>query len=353
MKEIFKCEECNEEFTRPENLGKHVKYHNMLREEYYNKWNKQNEKEGTCEICGNLTNFLGVLSGYSKYCSLECKRIGAGQKTAETFKKKREKIKQTYKFQCEECKEKFKTSIKLNNHIIKVHGIKEYYDKHLKKENESKCKICNNETNFTRKLFGKYSGYEMCCSKECREKYRLKKRTQTNLKKYGVKNPFESEIVKEKIKQTFIKHYGVDNNMKSIKGRKAYKKSMKRKYGVEWPLQNKSILEKNQKSAKTLKQYKDTTLWYQGTYEKEFLDLYLEKYPDIERGPSIKYKFNGKNKIYHPDFYIPSKNLIIEIKSSWTLNIDLEIKEKKKATIANGFKYIMILDKNYQNFNSK
>ena len=68
----------------------------------------------------------------------------------------------------------------------------------------------------------------------------------------------------------------------------------------------------------------------------------------MQRGPSIKY---GKNKIYHPDFYIPLLNLIIEIKSSWTLNGNKdETYEKEKATIANGFNYIMIIDKDYEKF---
>ena len=56
-------------------------------------------------------------------------------------------------------------------------------------------------------------------------------------------------------------------------------------------------------------------------------------------------------KIYHSDFYIPSLNLIIEIKSSWTLKLDNEIKQKKNYCIKSGYKYIMIKNKNYNRFN--
>ncbi len=46
----------------------------------------------------------------------------------------------------------------------------------------------------------------------------------TNLKKYGVENPFSSDIIKERIKETNLKKYGVDNPFKSkifkIKSRK-------------------------------------------------------------------------------------------------------------------------------------
>ena len=188
-----------------------------------------------------------------------------------------------------------------------------------------------------------------CCSKECREKYKLQKRTKTNLKKHGVKNVFELEEIKQKIKDSCIKKYGVDNNMKSKKGIREYKRAMNKKYGVEWPLQDKDILDKNQKAAKKLKKFRDTDIWYQGSYELDFLEKYYDSFADIQRGPSIHYIYNGQNKVYHSDFYIPSKNLIVEIKSSWILNIDNEINEKKKAVISNGFEYLMILDKDYSN----
>lgn len=344
---IFICQECNEKFSCAENLSKHVKHHGMINQQYYDKWLKT-ENEDKCKECGNITIFNGVQKGYNKYCSLKCAHNGNKKQKNNN----KQKIKNTYKFECKECYEKFKTSIKLNNHIIKFHIKKEYYDKYLKKENEGFCKICNTPTSFTGRLVGKYSGYEMCCSKECREKYKLEKRTKTNLYKYGVTNVYQLLSCKEKIRQTFIKHYGVDHNMKSDKGKKEFKKSMINKYGVEWPLQNKESLEKNQKSAKKLKQFRDTNIYYQGSYELDFLEKYYDKYPDIQRGPSIKYEFNGNKKVYHSDFYIPSKNLIIEIKSSWILKIDIEINEKKIATISNGYNYIMILDKNYVNIES-
>lgn len=348
MEEKFICKECGEIFNIPENLSKHVKHHNMNNKEYYDKHLK-NKDEGVCLECGKATVFNGIQRGYRKYCSKKCSVKGIGKINSFIAITKKEKIKQDYKFQCLECEEKFETSIILNNHIIKEHGKKEYYDKHLKKENEGICKICGNNTKFTERISGEYSGYKDCCSKECSDKYRFQKRTQTNLEKYGVENPFQSEEVKKKIKQTFIEHYGVDNNMKCESGKTSYKKSMKKKYGVEWPLQDKNILDKNQKSAKTIKKFRDTDLWYQGSYELDFLEKYYDKL-DIKRGPSIKYKFKGKNKVYHSDFYIPSGNLIIEIKSSWTLEVDKEINEKKKATVSNGFEYLMILDKNYSEF---
>jgi len=101
------------------------------------------------------------------------------------------------------------------------------------------------------------------------------------------------------------------------------------------------------------KKYKNTNIWYQGSYELNFLENYYNIFPNIKRGPTIKYFFKNKNRIYFPDFYIASLNLIIEIKSSYWYKVHKEsILKKEKATIANGFNYIIIIDKDYNIFES-
>lgn len=59
----------------------------------------------------------------------------------------------------------------------------------------------------------------------------------------------------------------------------------------------------------------------------------------------IKYFDTVKNeyRCAVPDFYIPSENLIVEIKSSYTLNIQ-NMKDKKKAYIENGYNFKLICD---------
>ena len=84
-----------------------------------------------------------------------------------------------------------------------------------------------------------------------------------------------------------------------------------------------------------------------------FLENYYDIFLDITRGPTIKYIINDINRRYYPDFFIPSLNLIIEIKSLYLAQKDKKIIEaKEKATIANGFNYIMIIEKDYSSFNS-
>lgn len=350
MKEKYICKECGEIFEIAENLSKHIKHHNINNKQYYDKWCKH-KNEGIC-LCGNSTKFIGITKGYRKYCSIICKNKQARKIYSLNCKYKKEIIKENLKFECLECQEKFKTKLALSKHIHKKHNIKIYYDKYLKKENENLCRECGNETKFTGKINGKYAGYEMCCSNKCREIYKLKKRTNTNLIKYNVKNVFQDKNIKMKIKKSFKKRYGINHNMKSEEGKKQYKKSMKLKYGIEWPLQDSRILYKNLKSARLIHHYKDTNLTYQGSYELDFLEKYYEKFKtNLNNGPSIKYKYKNQNKVYHSDFYIKSLNLIVEIKSSWTLKLDEEIEYKKKYCINNKYNYIMILDKDYNEFN--
>ena len=171
----------------------------------------------------------------------------------------------------------------------------------------------------------------------------IEKIKKSNLEKYGVENVFQSEKIKEKIRQTTFKNHSVKCYLEK---RTEIKKAMLKKYGVEYPLQNKEIFEKSFKTRIKLKQYKSTNLTYQGSYELDFLEKFYDKI-DISNGPSIPYLYKGARKVYHSDFYIPSKNLIVEIKSSYILTLDIEINEKKEACIKQGYNYILILDKDY------
>ena len=306
------------------------------------------------------------------------------------FRKNEQKL-----FICEECGKIFKIKTSLSYHINKCHlGQKHYYDKWLKEKNEGKCKICDKKTKF----ISLGCGYKKCCSLNCSGKYKqlrleeenlknfgvknsyqrqdiLEKKKKTNLEKLGVEFPMQSIICKEKRKQTYIKTIGVESPMKSIICREKSKKTCKKLYGVEnisqndnmkkkkeqtclknygvkHPVQNKDILEKSFKTGRKLKQFRDTNIWYQGSYELDFLEKYYDKYLDIQRAPSIKYIFKDEEHWYHPDFYIPLINLIIECKNHYLAERDKEIIEaKEKATITKGFKYITILDKNYEDFN--
>ena len=71
-----------------------------------------------------------------------------------------------------------------------------------------------------------------------------KKVEETNLKRYGVSNVFQSEEVKSKIKETFICKYGVDHPMKNDSYRDDMRQKVRSKYGVDSTLQLEEVKEK-------------------------------------------------------------------------------------------------------------
>lgn len=60
--------------------------------------------------------------------------------------------------------------------------------------------------------------------------------------------------------------------------------------------------------------------------------------------PKIEYEFEGKKRRYFPDIWIPKHNLIIEVKSTWTYEKDLEKNLlKKKATEQMGYAFRFVI----------
>ena len=251
-------------------------------------------------------------------------------------------------FICEECGLAFKKIQSLSKHVSLYHkNKKDYYDKWIKENNDDKCQICKKKTKF----IGFY-GYKNCCSVKCTNKYAHKLSKLGMNKKYGCDYPLQSLEVQNNMKNTIHEKYNCDWFVVSSK----YKSSMLKKFGVENTLQNSELFNKGFKkrieSGLKLKQFKNTDIWYQGSFEFDFLEKFYNII-DIKRAPSLKYNFKNKSKIYHPDFYIQSLNLIVECKNHYLAKRDKDkIEAKEKATIANGFNYIMIVDKDYKEFKS-
>ncbi len=203
-------------------------------------------------------------------------------------------------------------------------------------------------------------------SKEIQEKIK-----QTHLKIYGVENPFQSEEIKKKSKQTNLKIYGAEYHNQTKSGKEKIKqaniknhgvanvfqsKEIKDKikthfldtYGVEHPQQVPEFFEKNQKSSLKLKPYilpSGKEIKIQG-YENHALDKLLQTYQeeDLTVGaslvPKIIYTHREKSKRYYPDIYILKDNLIIEVKSTYTMNKELDKNlAKRKACIEQGYDF--------------
>ena len=105
------------------------------------------------------------------------------------------------------------------------------------------CDYCGSEKKISKKSYNSQTNYgkeKFTCSKKCS----LIKSSETNLKKYGVENPFQSKEVKDKIKKTNLKKYGVENPQQSEEIKERVKITNLKKYGFEKPLMSDIIREK-------------------------------------------------------------------------------------------------------------
>ena len=104
---------------------------------------------------------------------------------------------------------------------------KEYYDKHIKKENEGKCLNCGKETSF--KSYTK--GYSEFCSIDCLNKSKeMSKRVSEGRKDLNY------EVINAKIKNTMLSKYGVEHAMQSKEIKEKVHINNLKKYGTEYTI---------------------------------------------------------------------------------------------------------------------
>ena len=147
--------------------------------------------------------------------------------------------------------------------------------------------------------------------------------------------------------------------------KKQFTERMMKTYGKTHLLDDPDVQRKmlsNRKISDKFKMQDGTLIEYTGTYEKDFLyflDSVFQWSPTDLISPApvnITYldPMTNRNRIYIPDFFIPSLNLLIEIKASDNMHYrerDLP-KEKAKdaAATKSKYNYLKILDKDYQDF---
>jgi very-short-patch-repair endonuclease len=90
---------------------------------------------------------------------------------------------------------------------------------------------------------------------------------------------------------------------------------------------------------------------YQGSYEKDFLDLCEKMNINVVRGKTIKFRHKNKDKIYFSDYYLNDFNLIVEVKSWYIYELHEELNlVKQKAVLEQGYNFLFIIDKKYNDF---
>lgn len=171
------------------------------------------------------------------------------------------------------------------------------------------------------------------------------------LEKYNVDNVSKLDYVKNKKIETCLKNHGVESPAQSKEIRDKMKKTTLEKYGVEYAIQSKDIFEKQLRSSFKVSNF-DDKLFYQASYELDFLNYCKSKniIKFIENGISIDYIMNNKKRVYHSDFYIPKLNLVIEIKSSYTYNKEIDKNLIKEKYSKMNYNFLLIKDKDYMEF---
>lgn len=150
------------------------------------------------------------------------------------------------------------------------------------------------------------------------------------------------------------------------KYKKQFKERMNKAYGRDYFTQDPEAQKKMLGGRSITNEYRigNYTINYVGTWEKDFLDFcfhILKMHPTdlIECPYTIDYEIDNIKHFYIPDYYIPSLNLIVEIKGRTTDTGYQKRDEymelaKKEAAIdymkkKNGYYYILY-DKEYRGF---
>lgn len=160
---------------------------------------------------------------------------------------------------------------------------------------------------------------------------------ENNKERYGHHVFIQSETGRE----LMMERYGHHNFLQSESG----KKLMMERYGVEYAMQCPEIFSRAMKSMFSTKLFVfpsgrgEYVQGYEPICIQSLLDTGFDEddiVVDSEVIPVIEYKCSqtGKNRRYFPDIFIPSKNLVIEVKSVYTYELDVEKNEDKWAATA-------------------
>ncbi len=188
------------------------------------------------------------------------------------------------------------------------------------------------------------------------------KKQETNLDRYGVRHQMHLYENQLKIRKTKLIKYGDEtfNNVEKSKETKLIKygdetfnnvekskRTMMCRYGVTNNMKDPVMFRENQSSRFRIDVTVDG-LYYQSSYELDFIKFCKNNDIYLENGPVIEYHTGDNPRTYHSDFYIPHLNLICEIKSTYIYNLEEEVNLYKEAfSKIGGYNFIFIIDKDY------
>jgi hypothetical protein len=324
----------------------------LLRE--YDKLNRDSNIDFKCN-CGKINSkTFKTLADYSGMFCKECTKRIKKDKYEQTMLKNHGV---TNMSKSEISKQKKKET------CIKNYGVENPSKSEIIKEKKKQTNIKNRgvDHNFKgkenreklKKIFiEKYEVEYPMQSPEVREKVK-----ETCIEKYGTSNPLENKDIQNKIKETNLKLRGVEYPLQCKEVMEKLKQTNLRIRGVENPSQCPLVQKKKEESMLTFKEYKCPSgeiRRIQG-YENFALDELFKTFTeeqiitDRELIPTINYKYEDENHVYFPDIFIPHLNKIIEVKSIWTYNLEVDkLKQKEIYTKLKGYDYeYWIFDKGY------
>jgi len=325
-----------------------------------------------CVICGSDdVEYRSFKDGHKKHCSRKCMyadktRMESAKKTLEVkygdpHYNNRTKCKQTYlerygaehnwasgssvrHKQYDTCLEKhgnrnYNNIEKNKKTLMERYGVE--HQSHLPDFLEKSKKTCLGR--YGKEYYSQTDEFKEVC-------------IDTSLKKYGVPYPMQSIDVINKMRYTNMLRYGCDSYSKTDEFKDRYEMTSIDRYGVRHPMQNPVIADKQTKSAYKYKKYKlpsGKEINIQG-YENFSMDLMIKEHSeediitDRNDVPEIWYLHDNKKRRYYPDLFIKSLNLVVEVKSDYTVDLNPFVDElKKKATLNAGYNFLK------QVFNSK
>lgn len=222
-------------------------------------------------------------------------------------------------YKCPFCTFQYEFKKSLYDHMEKKHkeqlnnkSAAQIYFNYKNKKTTGHCIMCKKETKWNPET----ERYERLCSEQCKKKYR------------------------ELFRKRMIKRYGTDNLLTSEEQQK--KMLANRKISGQYKWKDGGITP------------------YVGSYELDFLEfldnmLGLKSTDVMGPAPQIfEYTYEGKKRFHIPDFYIPSMNLIIQVKAS--TNKHYRLRDIKKELLIDRliqespYNYIKVMDKKYTEF---
>lgn len=188
------------------------------------------------------------------------------------------------------------------------------------------CRTCGKRTKF----LGFTKGYRPYCNSRCMgsDKNFWDIRRKTNITRYGVENPFQSEEIKGRIRETNLKKYGAEYSQQTESFKNTVRRTKLEKYGDGGFNNSKKIRETL--LSKPKEEWAVITEKRKDTYRKN------TGYDSPSKNPDVMESIKRRNvEKYGAEWYQKSdeaRRKMSQMKKSFSRERNMEINEKRRQT---------------------